>query len=96
MFISLGMSHGPRSFEIILRIIGGMKKLHITKSALRMRDDSLPTAAPSFICAGVFDKWTMLSKVVYKDQIALRNTPGTPIHNNVMMLAKTQSFSYSR
>ena len=64
-----------------------MRQLHITKSAFRMRDDSLPSAAPSFICAAVLDKFESC-----KDQVALRTRPG----NNVMMLAKTQSFSYSR
>ena len=32
--------------------------------SFRMRDDSLPSAAPSFVCAAVLDKLTMLTKVV--------------------------------
>ena len=32
--------------------------------SFRMRDDSLPSAAPSFVCAAILDKLTMLSKVV--------------------------------
>ena len=32
--------------------------------SFRMCDDSLPSAAPSCVCAGVLYKLTMLSKVV--------------------------------
>ena len=32
--------------------------------SFHMRDDSLPSAAPSFVCAAVLDKLTRLSKVV--------------------------------
>ena len=43
------------SFEIIVRIIGGMRQLQISA----LCDDSLLSAAPSFICAGVHDKLTL-------------------------------------
>ena len=59
-----------------------------------MRDDSLPSTAPSFVCAAVLDKLTRFSKVV-KTKLH-QELCQVHLNNNVMLLAKTLSFSYSR